>query len=849
MESLTKYSIKNRKQTNQMIQVNRNTYYLVQFKTEFKKPHPRPLSDGEGGNRPLFSPLSIGEGSGVRFSFNKYKSSKAKHSLLLIFAVFLLNSCSVTKKLPVGESLYVGATVKVVADSAIAKSEAKKIQTQLTEFVKPKPNATLFGFPYKVWFYYLFGEPKNEKGFKSFFRKRFGEPPILASKSVTVANVKQINLLLNNEGYFRSFAKGELIEKNRKSTAIYTATVHQRYYLDSISFSPQDTTVLGKAFSNTKQNSLLQKGSPYRFELISGERIRMDNVLKKRGYYYFQPDFIIIKADSSVGNHKVNLSVEIKPTTSQVARKVYRIRDIHVLADYGETNSIDSAKNEAEIVFNGVKINDKTQSYNPKIFSQAIAFRRGSRYSSNTQDISLSRLINLNGNFKFVKNTFELVPRSDSALLDVFYYLTPIKAKSFQADINGVTKSNNFTGTNLSLSWLNKNTFRGAELFKISATAGLEFQVGGISQTLGKINTSRYSIEGTLAIPRFIIPFITVNPLRNQALPKTNMSLGYEVLKRGDLYSLTSLKASMGYAWKQNNMVEHSFTPISINLVKGDFSFEFGEEIFRSDNPIAILKTLDNTIIMSSNYNIAYTPTAKPQSKHLFRFTGGIEVAGNFANLLSKIGSSGSSNTLVGVSYAQYARLDGDLRYTYNLNKTLQIANRFVVGYGLPYGNSNTLPYLKQYSAGGNNSIRAFAARSIGPGEYHSSGDVNNVVLGSQTGDIKLEFNTELRAKFSKYINGAFFIDAGNVWIHHYADDYGDASIFGSNFYKQIAIGTGIGLRLDFSYLILRFDLATPVRKPYLPEDDRWVLKNFNLSDAQWRSENLVLNIAVGYPF
>ncbi|MEA5461598.1 BamA/TamA family outer membrane protein [Arcicella sp. LKC2W] len=784
----------------------------------------------------------------VYTSENIYKTS-VKHSLLLILLVVLLSSCSVTKKLPAGESLYTGATVKVVADSAINKSEVKNIQAQLTEFVKPKPNANLFGFPYKVWFYYLFGEPKNEKGFKSFFRKRFGEPPILASKSVTAANVKQINLLLNNEGYFRSFAKGDLIEKNRKSTAVYTATLHQRYYLDSVSFSPQDTSILGKAFTNAKQNSLLQKGSPYRFDLISGERIRIDNILKKRGFYYFQPDFIIVKADSSVGNHKVNLSVEIKPTTSQVARKNYRIRDVHVLADYGEKIFADSAKKDQEIVFNGIRVNDKTQSYNPKIFSQAIAFRRGGRYSSNIQDISLSRLINLNGNFKFVKNTFELVPRSDSALLDVFYYLTPLKAKSFQADINGVTKSNNFTGTNLSLSWLNKNTFKGAELFKITATAGLEFQVGGISQTLGKINTSRYSIEGTLAIPRFTIPFFTINPQRNQALPKTNISVGYEVLKRGDLYSLTSLKSSMGYAWKQNSMVEHSFTPISINLVKGDFSFEFGEEIFRSDNPIAILKTLDNTLIMSSNYNISYTPTPKPQSKHLFRFTGGIEVAGNFANLLSKIGSSGSSNTLVGVSYAQYARLDGDLRYTYNINKSLQIANRFVVGYGLPYGNSNTLPYLKQYSVGGNNSIRAFAARSIGPGEYFSSGEVNSVVLGSQTGDIKLELNTELRAKFTKYINGAFFIDAGNVWIHHFEEDYGATSIFGSDFYKQVAIGTGVGLRLDFSYLVLRFDLATPVHKPYLPEGERWVLKNFDLKDSQWRSENLVLNIAVGYPF
>jgi outer membrane protein assembly factor BamA len=768
----------------------------------------------------------------------------------LVISVIFFSSCSVTKKLPAGESLYVGAKVKVVADSGISKTEIKNVETLLLGFVKPKPNSTVLGFPYKVWFYYLFGEPKREKGFKSFFRKRFGEPPVLASKSVTAANAKQVGSILNNEGYFRSFASGELSEKNRKSTAVYTTTLHQRYYIDSINLAPQDTAILGKAYNGKNQMSFLKTGSPYRFELISGERSRIDNVLKRRGHYYFQPDFILVEADSSVGNHKVNLTLKIKPSTSQVNRKIYRIRDVHVLADYGEIMLGDTINNKGkEIVFEGIKVNDRTNTFKPKIFAQAIGFRRGVMYSNNIQDVSLSRLINLNGNFKFVKNTFNLVPRSDSALLDVYYYLTPLKAKSILFDVNASTKSNNFTGTNLSLSWLNKNTFGGAELLKISASTSLDFQVGGASITLGAINSTKYSFEAALSIPRFVIPFYKPNPAKNQSLPKTNIAIGYEVLKRGDLYDLTSLRATMGYAWKQNNTLEHSFTPISINLVKANVSEAFTEDIFRSDNPFTALKILESTIIMSSGYTVSYTPAPKPNSRHQFIFTGGVEVAGNFANLLSQLESQDSIKTLFGVSFAQYARLDADFRYTYSINKNLKLANRFVIGYGLPYGNSTTLPSVKLYSAGGNNSIRAFVARSIGPGSYVSSGTIGGVLLGSQTGDIKLELNTELRLKLNKYINGAFFIDAGNVWMQKDADAYGAEGVFGSDFYKQIAIGTGIGLRLDFSYLVLRFDLATPVRKPYLPEDDRWVLKYFNIKDANWRTENLVLNIAVGYPF
>ena len=784
---------------------------------------------------------------------NLYILSKPyQTATIFIFSLLFLGSCSVTKHLPAGESLYVGAKVKMIPDSIIPKAEVKNIEEQLTTFVRPKPNASIFGFPYKVWLYYLLGEPKKESGLKYSFRKRFGEPPVLASKSVTNANVKQIALLLNNEGYFRSTATGELVEKNRKSTAVYTANLHQRYYLDSVIFSPNDTTAIGKALRATQKNSVLKKGVPYRFEVVSGERTRIDNILKRRGFYYFQPDFIIAKVDSSKGNHTVNLSIEIKPTTSQVARKVYYVRDVHVLSDYGEIIMADSMKNKTmEVESNGIKINDKTGSYRPSIFSQAIGFRRGVRYSNAVQDISLSRLINLNNNFKFVRNTFQLVPRSDSALLDVFYYLTPLKAKSLSLDVNATTKSNNFTGTNLSVSWNNKNTFGGAELLKISAAIGLDYQIGGISTALGAVSNKTYKLGALLTIPRFVLPFFKANPITNQSLPKTNIGLEYELNNRSGLYDLTSTKASMGYAWKQNNFYEHSFTPFSINLVKvSNVSEEFIDNIRRTGNVVAFDQLRQNTLIMSSGYTLNYTPSNRRNDRSLFLFTGGVEVAGNLASLLSKIGKQEVGvQTIFGVSIAQYARFDAEFKYSFSLTKSMKLANRLILGYGLPYGNSFTLPLTKQYTSGGNNSIRAFPVRSIGPGSFVSANTINSQLLGTQAGDIKLELNTELRLKFNKYVNGAFFIDAGNVWTQKYTEIYEEAGVFGSDFYKQIAIGTGIGLRLDFSVLVLRFDLATPVRKPFLPEEDRWVLKKFNLKDSGWRSENLILNIAVGYPF
>jgi outer membrane protein assembly factor BamA len=671
----------------------------------------------------------------------------------------------------------------------------------------------------------------------------------LASKSITQANAKQIEILLNNEGYFQSFATGDLVEKKRKSTAKYTATVKERHYFDSI-FYFKDSSTLGKIFYNNRKRSLLKTGEPYRFELILSERNRIANLLKQRGFYYFQPENIVVKADSSVEN-KVNIWVEIKPNTAQASLKVYHINDVQVLADFGEIIMTDSLKKDSYALgYKGIEIYDKTGTFSPKVFTNAIGFRKGSRYNTNVQDVSISRLINLNGNFKFVKNTFNLVPRSDSALLDAYYYLTPIKAKSVVAEVNGVTKSNNFTGINLSVSWLNRNTFRGAELLKITATTGIDYQVTGISKTLGAINTYRYALETSLSIPRFVIPFITVNPIKNQALPKTNMAVGYDLFKRGGYYDLTSLRTSLSYTWKQNRSMEHTYTPISVNLVKiSNVSEAFNQDIFRSDNPVALLQLLDNKLIMSTNYTIAFTPNQR-KKQHLFTFSAGLETAGNLASLLSKFGPKyDSAKTILGVAYAQYARLDADFRYAFIINENTKIANRFLVGYGLPYGNSSSLPSIKQYYSGGSSSIRAFAARGIGPGSYLSTGGIGSQFLGSQMGDIKLELSTELRAKFNKYINGAFFIDAGNVWMNKDAQNYGNEAVFSNKFYKQIAIGTGIGLRLDFSYLILRFDLATPVRKPYLDPGHRWVLKDFDMTSKAWRSENLILNVAVGYPF
>ncbi|WP_428666759.1 BamA/TamA family outer membrane protein [Runella sp.] len=769
--------------------------------------------------------------------------------IIVLLLSFGLTGCSVTKYLPANESLYVGAEVKMLPDSNVSAKTAKTVKSELEPLLRPKPNKLLFGFPLKVWMYYVLGEPKKEKSFRGWFRKRFGEPPVFASKRVATTNSLVIGNYLNNEGYFRSSATGELKEKNRKVKAIYNVTLRKRYTIQKIEFLKQDTGAFFKNFDLTQKNSLLKEGDPYRLIVIETERARIDQELKKQGFYYFRPDYLIIKADTNLNSHQVNLSMQLKPNTTQLALKTYFIQNIFVVTDNGMLSK--DTLSGAVLRRGGLRIVDQENAYKPRIFYNSIGFRRGTTYSSELHDVSLSRLINLK-NFKFVKNRFDLVPRSDSAMLDVYYYLTPLKKKTMRAEISAVTKSNNLTGSQVGVTWLNRNIFKGAEQLRISGNVGIDVQLGGRRNKYIR-DYYRTSAEAELTFPRFVIPFYKIRPEKNQALPKTTFLTGFERLTQQGLYTQTSFKLNWGYSWRKNVEIEHTFLPIALNVIKpSNISEALIDSIFTSSKPqdlFRYLTILENRLILGAQYNITYTPTPKPLSKNSFVITGGFDIAGNVAGLISK--GRKEVGLAFGIPYEQYARFDAEIRYYRDINPKLRWANRVLAGIGIPYGNSLSLPQIKQYFAGGTNGIRAFRARSLGPGSARP--DTTSIFFNLTFGDIRLEANTELRLRINKYIETAAFVDAGNIWMYrNYDESYytpEDNAVFTNQFYKQLAIGGGLGIRIVTPFVLVRFDLATPFRKPWLPDNERWVFNKFDFGSKAWRKENLVLNIAVGYSF
>lgn len=750
--------------------------------------------------------------------------------------VVVLVSCNNTKYLPANESLYIGADVKVES-SELKKGKKKTIRKQLEALTRPKPNASFLGLRPKLWLWNIGGNPKKKISVRRLL-KNLGEPPVLLSDVNVEYNNQVLQNTLENNGYFRSFVSGEVEIKNRRAKAIYTATPGRQYTINEVSFE-QDSTRLQREINLRKRRSLLKKGDPFDLEIVKAERLRIDDRLKNRGFYYFSPDYLIVDVDSTIGNNQINVFVNTKAETPEEARKAYRIKDVVIYPTYDITTTGDTARKYGQL-FKGYFVVDSSNFYKPKLFEQAMQFQRNDIYRRREHNATLQRLINL-GIFKFVRNRFE--PTGDTTL-NAYYYLTPLNKKSLRAEIGANTKSNNLTGTEIRVGFTNRNTFRGGEIMNINVTGGTEVQVSG---TFKGYNTYRLGAEANLAIPRFVIPFVNVNP-PGGFVPRTSIQLAYDMLNRRKLYTLNSFRGAYGYIWKESNTKEHTFYPISVQYVQPvNVTQEYNQRL-KTDS--SLQKIIDTQFILGANYNYLMNQLARQRvTRNAFYFNGLVDVSGNVAGLIRKnVIKSGDTARLFGAPFSQYLKLETDFRYYRQLGSESVWASRIDIGTGFPYGNSRELPYIKQFFIGGNNSIRAFRSRSLGPGTYNAMAGSNDGFIPDQSGDIKLEMNSELRFKIFKPVYGALFVDAGNIWLYN-ENTYKPGGKFTGEFMKELAAGTGLGVRVDITILVLRLDLAFPIRKPWLPEHERWVLDEISFGNKQWRQDNLIFNLAIGYPF
>ncbi|WP_347050690.1 BamA/TamA family outer membrane protein [Flavobacterium olei] len=755
-----------------------------------------------------------------------------------LLCLFFVLGCSNTKYLPEGDLLYTGGSVEV-KDSILKKKERKELAKELEGLLRPKPNKSILGLRPKLWIYNIAGEPKKQKGFRYWLRNKVGEEPVLFSKVDLDYNASVLRNYAENKGYFKTRVSADSTVRNKRVTAEYTVTPKKRYIIKSVIF-PDDSLKMSKIIGRSSRRSLLKVGKPYDLDLIKAERERIDARLKEKGYYYFNPDYLLAQVDSSKGDHEVKIRLVIKNETPAKALRAYKIDKIFVYPNYALGNDSMVYRQKDIKQYKDFTIIDTADTFKPRIFDRTIYFKKGDLYNRKDHNLTLNRFVNL-GTFSFVKNEFRPSDSIDNAL-NSYYYLTLLPKKFIRVEVIGKTNSASYTGTELNVNWNNRNFFRGAELFTFSVFGGADFQMGGVNR--GK-NIYKLGAETSLTWPRFISPFNIQG--NSEFVPRTKATLRYEYQKRTQLYALNSFNGTFGYLWKENIRKDHQLNVIDITYVSPNHVTD--EYLADIDKDPALGKVIEKQLIFGPTYSYTYTNTMQKRRKNTIYFNGELDLAGNITGLVTGASyKKDNVKTIFDVPFSQYVKIKSDFRHYLKLSKESELASRLIVGAGFAYGNSNTLPTSKQFVVGGTNSIRAFRARTLGPGSYVIPPGTNENYTPDQSADLKLEFNTEYRAKLFSVVRGAVFFDAGNIWLLN-ADPNKPGAEISKDFMKELAIGAGVGLRFDLSFLVLRTDLAIPLRNPALPDGQRWVIDKIDFGDGAWRKDNLILNIAIGYPF
>lgn len=781
---------------------------------------------------------------------------RLRKGLARIFALSIfvfLSGCTAMKFVPEGEALYVKSEAKVIPRERIKAKN--KVEDLMDENVNPKPNTSIFGMRPTLWVYYAIGEPKNK--LRRFIKNKIGQAPVYMSDVDPDKTVNLIEGHLKNNGFFQAEAESSQEIKDKKGKVIYTAYVHRPYKIRNINTPIVDT--LFQNIDSLKNESYVKKGQRYSLERLQAEQERLEEALENLGFYYFDDRHLIFEADSTVGDKEVDLTLKLEKGVPANAKRKYTINNVNIFTDYAM--SLDTPA----IIPDTIKLNQynyitRKHEFRPKVITDIVNFQEGKIYRTIDREYTISHIMSM-GAFKFVNIKFDEV---DSAKLDANIYLTPYLKKSIRAEFQATSKSNNFVGPGLEITFTNRNAFGGSERLELVLTSGYEVQIG--RKIENPLNALELGGEARLTIPRLLVPFKINYPSRRY-LPSTHASLSSRIQRRIGYFSMNSVNFNFGYTWRENTLKSHEFYPIDLTYVNvSNTSPEFDTLLNRN---FFLRRSFENQFIPGIRYSYTLNTQLDQQRAEKYReqefershfyFNLSLDAAGNIIHALQGKGfeqdPTQESGRILGSAYSQFSRGEIDFRYYYNLDENNQLVGRINAGVGYAYGNSVTMPYVRQFSVGGSTSIRAFPARSLGPGTFYIFEDVEDEETSGQSffidqrGDIKLEGNAEFRYSISNTIKTALFVDAGNIWLMRTDTTRKGGEFEKHDFVNEIAVGTGLGVRFDFTFFVLRFDLAFPIRKPWLPAGERWVFNDIDVGSGAWRRENLILNIAIGYPF
>jgi outer membrane protein assembly factor BamA len=663
--------------------------------------------------------------------FNKTGLYKLLVTVSLIMV--LLAGCTGLKGVSDGSHLYTGHVLKI--DSTQLISNLLDTKKELNGLFKVKPNYKILWMRPKLCLDNMMDEPKKKKGFKHWLKTKVAQPPVLIESINLPEYNTAIKNRLQNRGNFQAKSSFEVIRKGKTAKVQFAISPGEPYKLKIIKY-PSGKADIEADINKLEPKSILKSGEVYNLKDFENERNRINLALINKGYYYFRADYLLFTADTAIGKREINTWLNVKPEIPAEASKAFRYKDIYIFDDY----SLKDYHPDTTKIGNYFYVSEKHK-FKPETILNEVFFEKDSLYSRSNHYVTLQRLMGL-GIYKFASANFE-TDDSDRPQMNVNVLLTPMNKISLSAEINAALKSNNFAGPGFNLNYKNRNLFGGAELLSVTLGGYFDWQYSG--STKGKA-AYQFTLDAALTLPRFA-PFNLEKGSVKSLAPKTIITAGGGIYTRVDLYRLHSFNTALGYQWKKTDYISFQLNPIDISYtVLADSSEEFGQ--FLQDNP-SIKKSFEQQFILGSSFNFVNRQINLGSSRHSSYLNENLDLAGNLTSLITTA-LSGSRPTpenqhqLLGMPYSQFAMLRNELRYYYKPNNQNQVALRLIAGLGIPYGNSSTIPYIKQYYVGGPYNIRAFVSKSIGPGTYAPPDSLSNNYI-DQTGDITLETSIEYR--------------------------------------------------------------------------------------------------------
>lgn len=747
--------------------------------------------------------------------------SKAAGRVGLLLAICVLTSCNATKFVPKGQYLLNNVKVEVEDTKDISSAE-------LIKYVQQKQNTEILGF-WKLQLGIYNTASLDTTKWTSKNARKIGEAPVIFSPELADASCVQLKKALNNKGYFRATVDTSMQIKDQKVDLKYLVTANEPYMIRDYTVNLPKNEL--QRVAQNQRHSLVRSGMHFDADLLNQERQRIASAMRRRGYFYFDQEMLQFEADSTRSSRQIDVKIQLQDYISNLSNedkdkvfRVYKIARVHFHMDYDPTRIPDQeemfATFEDGYVFTWVG----KQLLRKKMLIRNCPIKPGSRYNESMVERTYARLNQL-APIKYVDISFEQISSDE---LDCHIVLSRGKLNTISAEIEGTYSAGDW-GVALGVGYVNRNLFRGAEELSVDGRGSYEWRQNG-GRAIEAKAAAALKFPSSVAI-----------------------ELGYNFQNRPDEYTRSIFNAGLQYTLKQPRFgLNHQFRFLDISYVY----LPWISDAFRNQflQPTNILKySYENHFIVGLGYSGNYTSfRARQPHRSYWNINYNVETAGNLLRALAKplhfnVDEESGNYELFNTQFAQFAKADLSVTYNQVLNPRHRLVFHADMGVAVPYGNSQTIPFEKRYFAGGANSVRGWAARTLGPGGYRGNGKL--IDFNNQSGDIRLNLNVEYRAKIWSIFELAAFVDAGNIWtvFDYEAQPYGVFHF--SEFYKQIALAYGVGVRLDLSFFIFRVDFGVKLYDPSRLYG--------NLAGTQWRTvgnglnwtEDMAFHFAIGYPF